>query len=205
MKLYTCKIAPNARKVTLYLEEKGIIQDVEQVEVNLMAGEQNDPAYRALNPLGKVPVLQLDDGSCITESLSIIEYFEDVYPENPLTGHTGEDRAKIKAIERFIDQEVMGTMGIIAHHKMPLFAERFKPSNDVIEYGMARQAEALDHLESFIGQGPFVMGQHFSLADITLYVTMGSAHLIDAGLDPKYKNISRCLEATHQKIISGEH
>ena len=194
MKLFTCKFAPNAKKVSLYLKEKGITPDFEIIEINLFKGEQNSAQFKEVNPLGKVPVLQLDDGSVITESLSIIEYFEEIYPACSLTGDSPEERAKIKAIERFIDMEVMGMMGVMAHHMMPLFVGRFDQSPEVIKYGRARQAEALDHLEKFIGDRSFVYGDKLTIADITLFVTFETAHMVKAKLDPKYQNIMRCYE-----------
>ncbi|MBL4801790.1 MAG: glutathione S-transferase family protein [Emcibacter sp.] len=194
MKLFSCKIAPNAKKIHIYLKEKGINPAFETIEIDLLSGEQNGLAYRAINPLGKVPVLQLYDGSYITESLSIIEYFEEIYPENSLTGNAPEERAKIKSLERYIDTELMGTMGILAHHMMSLFSERFHQSGDVIDYGRQRQTEALEHLNTIIGDRPFVCGDKISIADITLYVTFETAFLVKAKLDPKYQNIMRCYK-----------
>jgi len=194
MKLFSNKMAPNARKVSIYLKEKKIAPEFETIEIDLMSGEQYRVEYQMINPLGKVPVLELDDGTYITESLSIIEYFEEIYPDPSLTGDTPEERAKIKAIERFIDFEIMGTMGIIAHNMMPLFSERFKQSQDVIDYGRARQAEALDHLNNFIGERDFVYEDKASIADITLFVTVESAYMLKAHPDPKYNNILRCYE-----------
>ncbi|MGE0824007.1 MAG: glutathione S-transferase N-terminal domain-containing protein [Candidatus Binatia bacterium] len=86
MKLYVFQIAPNPTKVRLYLAEKavaGAVIDLPQVSVNLVKGEQKKPELVALNPLGRLPVLELDDGSALTESLAIIEYLEECYPEPP--------------------------------------------------------------------------------------------------------------------------
>lgn len=199
MKLFTCKIAPNAKKVRLYLREKAITPDFEIIEVDLFSGEQNSPQFKVVNPLGKVPVLQLEDGSVITESLSIIDYFEEIYPQPSLMGDSPEERAKIKAIERFIDMEIMGMMGVMAHHMMPLFAGRFDQSQNVVKYGRARQLEALDHLENFIGDRSFVYGDKLSIADITLFVTFETAYMVQAKLDPKYRNILRCYNNFAQR------
>lgn len=203
MKLFTSKIAPNAKKVSLYLREKGITPDFETIEVDLLSGEQNSPQFKAINPLGKVPVLQLDDGSVITESLSIIDYFEEIYPQPSLTGDSPQERAKIKAIERFIDMEIMAMMGVMAHHMMSIFAGRFDQSPDVIKYGRARLAEALNHLDNFIEDRSFVYGDRLSIADITLFVTFETAHMVKAQLDPKYQNILRCYDNFAQCVSGG--
>jgi glutathione S-transferase len=160
-----------------------------------MNGEQYNPEFKAINALGKVPVLELDDGTYITESLPIIEYFEELYPANPLIGDTPQDRAKIRSIERYIDMEVMGTMGIMAQNMMPLYADRFNQSPIVVQYGRDRQAMALDHLNKFIGDRSYVYGDKATLADITLFVTLESAFIVDAQIDPKYENITRCYQA----------
>ncbi len=195
MKLFSFKTAPNARKITIYLNEKGIILPFETVEVDLMVGEQNSQQFKKINPLGKVPVLQLEDGSSIWESLSIIEYFEEIYPEVPMIGENPEERAKIKSVERFIEMEIMAMMGTMAHHMMPLFSGRFKRSQEVIDYARARQAKAMDYLDDFIGDRSFVHGNKVSLADISLFVTFETAHFLKASIDTKYKNITRCFES----------
>lgn len=194
MKLYSCKIAPNARKLILYLKEKNILSRLDVIEIDLISGEQYKDKYQSINSLGKVPVLELDDGSVIQESLSIIEYFEELNPAPSLTGKSPEDRAKIKAIERFIDFEIMGTMGIIAHQIMPLFESRFEQSKATINYGRARQTEALEYLEQFISDGLYVYGNEISIADITLFVTFEKAYQLKAAIDPKYINIIRVIE-----------
>jgi len=195
MKLFLSKIAPSAKKISIYLKEKGIDPDVEFVEINILANEQNSPEYKKINPLGKVPVLQLDDDSCINESLSIIEYFEEIYPQNSMFGETPEKRAKTKAIERFIETEIMSMMAVMAHNIFPLFSKKFNPSAEVIAYCRKRQIDALEYLDNYIGERTFVIGNKVSVADITLFLTFETAHLIDATINPKYKNIIRCLDA----------
>ena len=84
MKLYMFQVAPNPTRVRLYLAEKaaaGAKIDLQQIAVNLPKGEQRTPDHLARNPLGRLPVLELDDGSYLTESLAIIEYLEECYPE----------------------------------------------------------------------------------------------------------------------------
>src|SRR5712692_641082 len=84
MKLYDFPQSPNCRKVRVYLAEKGLSVPLQQI--NLLAGEQSSPEFLRRNPFGAVPILELDDGTVIPESLVIIEYFEELYPEPPLLG-----------------------------------------------------------------------------------------------------------------------
>ncbi|NNL66850.1 MAG: glutathione S-transferase family protein, partial [Myxococcales bacterium] len=89
MKAYVFPVAPNPTKLRLYLAEKaaaGSEIPIEQVTVSLVDGEQNQPEHLARNPLGKLPVLELDDGSFLSESLAIIQYLEELYPEPPMIG-----------------------------------------------------------------------------------------------------------------------
>ncbi|WP_321390039.1 glutathione S-transferase family protein [Emcibacter sp.] len=195
MKFFSFKSAPNVRKVMIYLRERGVETPFETIEVDIMNGEQNTPEFRAINPLGKVPALQLDDGTFVTESLPIVEYFEETLPGGRLMlGDTPEERAKIRSIERYIEMEITGTMGIMAHNMMPIYTVRFGESPEVVEYARRRQAMALDFLDNFIGDRSFVYGDGPTLADISLFVTLESAFLVNAEIEPKYENIIRCYE-----------
>ena len=97
MKLYTFPLAPNPTKVRVYLKEKGL--DIPEQTVDLLAGEQQQPAFQAINPLGGVPVLELDDGTRLCESLAIIEYLEELHPEPPMIGTDPLERARVRALE----------------------------------------------------------------------------------------------------------
>jgi hypothetical protein len=106
MKLYMFQVAPNPTRVRLFLAEKAAGNTeipVEQVSVNLPKGEHRRPEYLARNPLGRLPILELDDGSCLTESLAIIEYLEEMYPKPPLMGRTTLERARVRELERIIE------------------------------------------------------------------------------------------------------
>ena len=100
MKLFFFPVAPNPTKVRLYLAEKraaGCDIELEEVFVNLPAGEQKSPAFLARNPFGVLPVLELDDGENLIESLTIIEYFEDLHPTPSLYGSDAESRGSAVA------------------------------------------------------------------------------------------------------------
>ncbi|GIS70039.1 MAG: hypothetical protein CM1200mP9_08600 [Gammaproteobacteria bacterium] len=110
MKLYVFQVAPNPTKVRLYVAEKNALGDelpVEEVSVNIPEGEARTPEFLAKNPHGQLPVLELDDGRCFAESLAIIEYLEDRFPEPPLLGESPEARLGARQMERYIDVGVM--------------------------------------------------------------------------------------------------
>ncbi len=90
VKLYDSKMAPNPRRVRIYLAEKGIEVPVQQVDI--VKAESRQPAFLAKNPMGTLPVLELDDGTCIAESIAICRYFDAAKPEPPLFGTDARDR-----------------------------------------------------------------------------------------------------------------
>ncbi len=109
MKLYTFPIAPNPTKVRIYFAEKGI--EVEEGLVNLMKGEQKSAEHLARNPCGNLPVLELDDGTHLTESLAIIALFEELHPDPPMIGAHPIERARVRSLERIADLGVLNRFG----------------------------------------------------------------------------------------------
>ena len=82
--------APNPRRVRLFLAEKGL--SVAEVRLPLRHGAHKSPEHLARNPLGQVPTLELDDGTCLSETISICRYLEALHPASPLFGEGGEDQ-----------------------------------------------------------------------------------------------------------------
>jgi glutathione S-transferase len=104
MKLYDAKTARNPRRVRIFLAEKGIMVPLEQVDI--VAARNREPAFRAKNPMGTLPVLELDDGTTIAESVAICRYFEEVQPEPPLLGTDAKDRALVEMWQRRMEYEL---------------------------------------------------------------------------------------------------
>src|ERR1700756_3766189 len=105
MKVYDFVGAPNPKKLRVYLAEKGLALPTEQV--NIMTGDTRKPEFLKKNPLGGLPVLELDDGKHLTESLAIIEYLEELHPEPPMIGKTPGERARVRELERIAELGVM--------------------------------------------------------------------------------------------------
>ena len=170
MKLYVFPIAPNPTRVRLYLAEKraaGGAPELDEQLVDLRAGEQKRPEHLARNPLGKLPVLELDDGSFLTESLAIIEYLEERAPEPPLIGRTAEERARVRELERIAELAVLGPIARIVHAtRSPLGW----PADPALAES-ARQAlpDGLARLEATLADArPFLAGERPTIADCTL-------------------------------------
>jgi glutathione S-transferase len=170
VRLYVFVIAPNPTRVRLYLAEKraaGGVLDVEEVMVDLRAGEQKKPEHLARNPLGRLPVLELPDGSHLTESLAIIEYLEEIAPEPPLLGRTPERRARVRELERLAETAVLAPIARIVHAtRSPL---GLPPSPEVAAWARSVLPEGLGRLDAVLADGrPFLAGEQPSVADCTL-------------------------------------
>lgn len=193
MKLYTFSLAPNPRRVHVYLAEKGIELTLETVDI--ATGANRKPDFLKKNPLGGLPVLELDDGSHLTESLAIMEYFEELHPEKPMIGRTPLERARTREVERIAEIGVLSAVGTIFQNTNPLFAGRVKQSPDAVETARARLANNLTVLDHKIGDKPFVMGAEPTIADCTLFAALKFGEFAGAPLDRGYANVARWYDA----------
>jgi len=184
VKLHYFPVAPNPTKVRVYLAEKGI--EIDQVRVNLPQGEARSPTFLARNPMGKLPVLELDGGECLTESLPIIEYLEELNPEPPMIGTDPVERARVRSLERLADTGVLNSVARIIHAtRSPL---GLPPRPQVAEWAREALDQALGVLDAKIGQGPFVAGERVTIADCTLWAACGFAAFGEVEIDPRFRN-----------------
>ena len=167
MKLYDSRLAPNPRRVRVFLAEKGIA--VEIVPVDLGRLEQNNPAFAARNPVRQIPVLELDDGTAIAETMAICRYFDEVQPAPPLFGTGARERALVEMWQRRIEFDLFWRVAHAFRHLHP--AMRLMEVPQVPEWGEANKPKALDalaRLDAALADGrPFVCGETFTVADIT--------------------------------------
>lgn len=171
MKLYDDGYpAPNPRRVRIFLAEKGITVDRERVSIRDRAHKQ--PDFLARNSLGQLPVLELDDGSHIGESISICRYFEHRHPEPALFGRTAKEIALIDMWCRRIEQQLMGPIGQVWIHTHPYTAALLTQFKDYGESNRARAVQAYEWLEREIAGRSFICGEAFSMADIVALTTI---------------------------------
>ena len=197
MKMYDFVGAPNPKKVRVYLAEKGVSVPLESVDI--ISGQNRKPEFLKKNPLGGLPVLELDDGSCLPESLAIIEYFEELHPSPPMIGSTPVERARVRALERIADLGVLGSIGTIFQNTHPFMAGRLKQSPDAAENARGRLATTLKVLDDAIGTRPFVAGERPTIADCTLLAALDFAQFAGVPLDPSYKNVGRWYGAFKER------
>ncbi len=190
MKFYTFPPAPNPARVGFYLREKGI--EVDTVIVDFLKGEQNSPEHLARNPAGTAPVLELDDGSYLTESLAIIEYLEELYPEPSMIGSDPLSRARTREAERDIEFAVMLRIIRYVHAlKSPL---GLPPNPAVAEQELSRLPNGLKRLEARLDGNEFVMGATPSIADCTLLAALNFGRFADLDPGADYPNIGAWYE-----------
>ena len=182
MKLYMVPLAPNPTKIMLYLKERELAGNplpVEQIVVNTVKGRHKEPEHLARNPFGTVPTLELDDGTFIKESLAILEYFEDAYPEGNFQAATAEARAHARDVERIVDVRLAGAMGAFGHAvNSPL---GYPKNPEQAEKCLAAMQAPLDYLEAGLTTaGPWLTGEALALADFTLAVSLQFVRFVEA-------------------------
>ena len=188
MKLHTFPFAPNPTKLEVFLAEKGI--EIERVLVSLPKGEQHEPDFVARNPLGRVPVLELDDGTCVAESLPIMEYLEELHPEPSLIGRTPLERLRIRSLERMIDTSILGPTARLVHAtRSPL--PGVLPSPEMAEASRSALVRPLEVLDAKVGDGPFVAGAAVTIADGTLFAAMRFGGFFGVEVDARHHNLHR--------------
>ncbi|ARQ01084.1 glutathione S-transferase family protein [Pseudorhodoplanes sinuspersici] len=166
MKLYDGGRAPNPRRVRVFLKEKGIEIPIEQVDLGAM--QHKSERYTALNPLQRVPALELDDGTIITESIAICRYFEALRPEPALFGRSPIEFATIEMWQRRIELHLMLGIAQIFRHLHPGMKEFEVPQ--VAAWGEANKPRVLDFLallDRELAGRRFAAGDTYSVADIT--------------------------------------
>jgi glutathione S-transferase len=173
MKLYETKTAPNPRRVRMFLAEKGLLEGVELIQVDLGKGENLTPEYAARNPMKKVPVLELDDGSCISETMAICRYFEELYPQStPLLGGTPLDKARVEQWLRWIEFYFFMPTGMCFQHTTGYFKDRMNPIAAWGEECRTMVEKFFHFLNKHLEHHQYICGDEFTAADINAFTTI---------------------------------
>ncbi|MBV8467090.1 MAG: glutathione S-transferase [Burkholderiales bacterium] len=201
MKLYHSTSSPNSRRVRILLAEKGLALSL--IPVDLGKGEQHGDAYRAINPRRVVPTLVLDDGTAIGEVPVISRYIDDVYPSPSLFGTTPKEQALVSMWDRRIEQEGFASvMEAIRNKAAGLIGRAIAGPHDyeqipaLIERGAQRVKNLFWDLNAHLTQSTYVAGDDFSVADITLLVTVDfAAKAIDLPIPEELGALRRWYDA----------
>lgn len=195
MKIYDVGMpAPNPRRVRIFLAEKGIEVDCEPI--SLMKGEHKTPEFKEKNSLGQVPVLELDDGTHISESISICRYFEALHPEPALFGRTPLEVARIDMWIRRIEFAVMAPIGNVWRHADARTAKIVKQFRDFGEANRETAFNAMRWLDRELAGHDFIAGENYSAADISALCTMDFAKFVGLEIPEECAN----LKAWHARV-----
>jgi glutathione S-transferase len=189
MKIYDSQTAPNPRRVRIFLAEKGIAVPYEQVDI--AKADNRSAEFRRKNPLGTLPVLELDDGTYIAESVAICRYFEETHPQPPLMGTDARDRALVEMWQRRMELEVFGPITQVFRNSHPFFAGRIP---QVAEYGEVcrKSAEArLAWLDTVLAEREFIAGDRFTIADITALCGIDFGRVSKIRIQPEHTHLAR--------------
>jgi glutathione S-transferase len=166
MKLYDGGRAPNPRRVKVFLAEKGITVPIEQVDLGNLA--HKSPAYAAINPIQRVPALELDDGTVISESIAICRYFERMHPEPALFGTDAKDMAVVEMWERRVEFHLLGPVSHVFRNSHPAMKEMEVPQvPDWADANKPRVMDFLALLDRELRDRRYVAGDCYTVADIT--------------------------------------
>lgn len=200
MKLYDFDPAPNGQRVRVFMAEKGL--DVPIVEVALRDGAMFEEPYRSMNPFAVIPFLELDDGTCIGESVSICRYLEELHPDPSLMGRDAKERAVIDMWNRRLELDGYLPVMHALRNANPAFEGRVLPGTrndlaqypEIVERGKDALAILLERVDEQLAESPFIAGGNFSIADITGCLTIRLAGRIDVSIPDNRANVARWFE-----------
>ncbi len=205
MKLYDFELAPNPRRVRMFLAEKGVT--IPTAQVNTRERGQFAPDFVKKNPFCVVPVLELDDGTCIGESVAICRYIEVVHPEPSLMGRDAKEQAVIEMWDRRAELEGMSAAGEAVRNAAPMFEGRgiagvpdgFPQIPALVERGKKRMARFFELWNRQLADNTFVAGPDFSIADITSFIAIEFAKRAEITIPDQCKHVARWHESVSQR------
>ncbi len=181
--------APNPRRVRIFISEKGI--DLPEVTLDMQKREHKAADNMARNSLGQLPVLELANGTCITESISICRYLEALHPEPTLFGETALESALVDMWIRRVEMRIMAPVGHYWLHAHPFTARLLKQHKDFGATGKTGYENMLAWLDSELADGrDGLTGNGFSMADIVLLTTMDFASFIGLAMPKDLPNVA---------------
>ena len=193
MILYDYPAGPNPRRVNIYLAEKGI--DVPREIVDIRARRNREPDFLVKNPTGGIPILELDDGTCIAESVAICRYFEELHPDPPLFGRDAREKAIVEMWLRRVELNVMVPTGMVWIHGHPLTARLLKQIPEAADQNRVRTAMGYKLLDDQLANYEFIAGDDYSIVDAVALATIDfGAKLVGVPPDDGLTNLRRWHE-----------
>lgn len=204
MKLYQSPKAPNPDRVVFFLRAKGKLDAVDMQEISIMDQEHKTPEYRKMSPFAQVPVLELDDGTCITESRAICTYFEGLFPEPNLMGSDPKEKALIEMWDRRIELQLFMQFATWFRNSHPMMAPLEKPQSPEAAAKGERNAKYFaKKMDAHFASHDFVAADRFSIADITLYIACGFARVMKWAPHKDHEHLGKWYDAMTARGFAG--
>jgi len=189
MTIYDSQAAPNPRRVRVFLAEKGIQVPYEQVDI--VKAVNRGPEFRKINPMAGVPVLELDDGTHIAESVAICRYFEETHPEPPLFGVGAKERALVEMWQRRMELYLLLPIADSFRQRHDFFKGRIRQVPDYAEAQRQNAEETLAWLDGELANRRFIAGDKYTIADITAMIAIDFGRVSKITIKPEQKNLAR--------------
>jgi len=194
MRLYNSNLAPNPRRVRIFLAEKGL--SLPTVDVDLGRLEQKSAVFSALNPFQAVPALELDDGTIIAESIAICRYFEELHPDPPLFGVGPLERATVEMWQRRLELSLFFPVAQAFRHSHPAMKAMESPQiKEWAEANKPRALAAMARVDEALSDRPFIAGERFTVADITGLVALDFTRSARIAIPEELARLKRWREA----------
>lgn len=194
MKIYDTPLAPNPRRVRWVMAEKGI-DDVEVVTLNLFEGQHKTPEYLAKAGLPNVPMLEMDDGTCVTESIAICRYLEAKYPEPNLFGRTPEEQAVVEMWLRRVEMMVATPLMIGVRHTHPAMGALEAQVPVIGEHNLAGATRAFKLLDRQLAGREWIAADRITIADIVAFIGLDFGRMIKFRLPEDLAHVARWADA----------
>ncbi len=181
---------PNSYRVRMFMAEKGV--EVPLVRIDFGKMEHKAPEFLRMNSLGQIPVLMLDDGAVITESIAICRYLEELHPKPPLFGANAVEKARVEMWSRRVELEIFATIGNVALHSDEFFKNRLVQFPAFAETQRAAVPQKWAWLDREIADGRrFITGDNFSMADIVGAVSSWLCEVFGMEIPSALSNVRR--------------
>ena len=193
MKLYDAATAPNPRRVRIFIAEKGLDVPCEQVDI-MKAVNRGEEFRRNVNPMGTLPVLELDDGTCIAETGAICRYFEEVQPDPPLLGVDAKDKAVVEMWNRRMELELFQPATLAFQQQHEFFKGRVPQVPEYAAVSKAKAEKTLAWLDGVLADREYIAGTRFTVADIVALCAVDFGRVSKIKLQLDHKNLARWHE-----------
>ena len=189
MILHDLSAGMHPRRVRIFMAEKGL--SIERHEVDAAGGANAMPDFLRLNPLGKLPVLELDDGSAIAESLAICRYLEALHPHPPLMGRTPQTAAHIEMWTLRIDHELSQPIALAFVHSSDFYRGRVEQVPEVAGWARNRALQTMAWLDDELAERSHIAGDDYTLADIVAQCACVLGKAVGLRIPPEKTHLSR--------------